>query len=328
MAGSTWPASSVPIARWSDHGTCVGFSIPFTSSSRTKNARRAGWYAGARTVRSRALLPLLLATAFLASPPAAVAQEVRAENSNLLHFAFASQAGSGVYDVNGRSVVIYRIPISVGLPAVDEASWGWKLTLPVTFGFLDLKPSDFVDAEVRDQVSTVSFVPGLRFEVPVRSNWSLAPFAEGGKAWDLSGGSETWVYSAGIESTLSFPWHELEGRLGNRLMWAGITGDGRVLADDYSEFETGIELTQPLWFSIHGRPVDAGVFAVSYLYFQSLDAFRQAGELEMKAQWEIGVTFGTRPPFAYWKVRMPRIGLSYRFGDGISAARLVLSAPF
>ena len=279
-------------------------------------------------MRYRALLTLLLATWLLSSPHPALAQEVRAENSNVLHFGFASQVGSGVYDVNGRTVQIYRIPIDVRLPAVYRDSWGWKLTLPVTLGFLDLEPSDFVEAQLRERFSTVSFVPGLRFEVPVRSNWVLEPFAEGGMAWDLSGGTKTWVYAGGLESTLTFPWHELEGRLGNRLLWAGITGDGLLLDDDYGEFETGIELAQPLWFGIHGRPVDAAVFAVSYLYFEPLEAFRDTGEFEMKEQWEVGVTFGTRPPFARKKLRMPRIGLSYRFGDGFSAARLVLGAPF
>ena len=253
---------------------------------------------------------------------------MRAENTNILHFGFASQVGSGVYDVDGRTVQIYRVPVDIRLPPPDPEHWSWKLTLPVTLGFVDLDPSDFLEAQLREEFSTLSLVPGLRFDVPVRSNWRLEPFVEGGMAWDLSGDANTWVYAAGLRSTVTFPWHELEGRLGNRLVWAGITGEGLLLADDYGELETGIELSQPLWFSIGGRPVDAGLFAISYLYFEPLEAFRDAGEMEMRDQWEIGVTIGTRPPFAYRKIRMPRIGISYRFGDGISAARLVLGAPF
>ncbi len=277
-------------------------------------------------VRSPALRTILLVTSFLAIRPAA-AQELRAEESNVLHFAFASQVGTGVYDVNGRTVQIYRIPVGVRLPEVDPA-WGWKVTLPVTLGFFDLEPQDFLGADLREQFSTVSFVPGLRFELPVRSNITLEPFAEGGMAWDLSGGTRTWVYATGLASEIRFPWHELDGRLGNRLLWAGITGDGALLADDYGELETGLELSQPLWFAIHGRPVDVGLFAASYLYFEPLEALRSTGDSEMRAQWEVGFTFGTRPPFAYKKIPMPRIGLSYRFGDGLSAARLVLGAPF
>jgi hypothetical protein len=274
----------------------------------------------------RTLLPAGLALS-LSLTGSARAQELRAEQSNVLHFAFASQVGSGVYDVNGRTVQIYRIPVGVRLPEVDP-TWGWRLTLPVTIGFFDLEPEDFLHTNVRENLSTVSFVPGLRFELPIRKNITIEPFVEGGMAWDLSGGTRTWVYAAGIASEIRFPWHELDGRLGNKLLWAGITGDGALLADDYGELETGLELSQPLWFGIHGRPVDAGLFAMSYLYFEPLEAFRSSGDFEMRDQWEIGFTFGTRPPLEYKKVRMPRIGLSYRFGDGLSAARLVLGMPF
>jgi hypothetical protein len=38
-------------------------------------------------------------------------------------------------------------------------------------------------------------------------------------------------------------------------------------------------------------------------------------------QTEVGISFGTRPKLAWWKVSMPKLGLSYRFGDGISAVR-------
>ena len=276
-------------------------------------------------VDRRAFFPLAVAFSFFAIAPVA-AQEPRAEQSNVLHFAFASQVGSGVYAVNDRTVQIYRIPVGVRLPEVDPG-WGWKLTLPVTLGFFDFEPQDFLAADVREHLSTVSFVPGLRFELPVRENIRLEPFAEGGMAWDLSGDTRTWVYAMGLASEIKFPWHDLDGRLGNRLLWAGITGDGQLLADDYGELETGLELSRPLWFSIHGRPVDAGLFAMSYLYFEPLEAYRTS-DFEMRAQWEVGFTFGTRPPFAHKKIAMPRIGLSYRFGDGLSAARIVLGAPF
>ena len=166
-------------------------------------------------VDRRAFFLLAVAFSFFAIAPVA-AQEPRAEQSNVLHFAFASQVGSGVYAVNDRTVQIYRIPVGVRLPEVDPG-WGWKLTLPVTLGFFDFEPQDFLAADVREHLSTVSFVPGLRFELPVRENIRLEPFAEGGMAWDLSGDTRTWVYAMGLASEIKFPWHDLDGRLGNRL---------------------------------------------------------------------------------------------------------------
>lgn len=45
-------------------------------------------------------------------------------------------------------------------------------------------------------------------------------------------------------------------------------------------------------------------------------------------QFEAGVMLGTRPDLKWWRLPMPRIGLSYRFAGDVSAWRLVLGAPF
>ena len=45
-------------------------------------------------------------------------------------------------------------------------------------------------------------------------------------------------------------------------------------------------------------------------------------------QTEIGLSFGTRPKIAWWKVSLPNLGLSYRFGDGVSGVRLIFGASF
>jgi hypothetical protein len=267
----------------------------------------------------------------VALPALAQEVELRTEQTDLLNFAFASQVGSGVYAVDGRTVQIYRIPVDMRLRSVsdDPRRWGLKLTLPVTLGFYDFAPRDVVTSGLPEEVGTLSLVPGVQLEVPVGSSWELAPFAEAGVAQDFESGTSTAVYALGLESEYTFAWSAVDGRLGNRLLWAGITGGGALVADDYGELETGLELTHALWFAVAGHPADAGLFAASYLYFNPLEGLGgEADRFEMQDQWEIGITFGTRPPLAYKKLRAPRIGASYRFGDGISAARLVLGAAF
>ena len=45
-------------------------------------------------------------------------------------------------------------------------------------------------------------------------------------------------------------------------------------------------------------------------------------------QTEVGFSFGTRPKLAWKKVSMPKLGVSYLFGDGIHGVRLVIGEVF
>src|SRR5512145_1047402 len=76
-----------------------------------------------------AMLPFL----FVALLAAAAAH---AADDKPLSFAFAAQAGSGVYSIEGRVVQIYRIPIGFTIRTLqDDRVWGAEVTLPLTFGF-------------------------------------------------------------------------------------------------------------------------------------------------------------------------------------------------
>ena len=59
----------------------------------------------------RAYLPIaLLAGAF--SPLAQAQSLLSGDEQNVVNFAFATQLGSGVYSVSGRTLQIYRLPFS------------------------------------------------------------------------------------------------------------------------------------------------------------------------------------------------------------------------
>ena len=40
------------------------------------------------------------------------------------------------------------------------------------------------------------------------------------------------------------------------------------------------------------------------------------------------MTFGTKEPVTVLGLRMPRLGLSYRFGTGMDAIRIIIGNPF
>ena len=68
---------------------------------------------------------LLLAGLVLATGSSFAAEQRSAEqSSDVVNYAFASQLGSGIYSVNGRTVQIYRIPISKKVPIPGRQALG------------------------------------------------------------------------------------------------------------------------------------------------------------------------------------------------------------
>ena len=85
------------------------------------------------------------------------------------------------------------------------------------------------------------------------------------------------------------------------------------------------------------RRLDAGAFVANYVYFDSAgffrfpEATRAANDgIESDANtvlWEIGMTFGIEP-HKWLGIPIPKVGVSYRFGDNLSAWRLVFGGAF
>jgi hypothetical protein len=263
-----------------------------------------------------------------------------ADGDASLSFAFATQAGSGIYDIEGRVVQIYRVPIEFTVrPLEAERRWGAAVRLPITFGFYDYKASDTLQGEFPDHVGTASVLPGVRFDVRAKPSWILSPYLDVGAAKDFSGGSLVWVYDAGLQSVVSFPVGTWDGRAGQELLWAGAAQTADPLTGWYGETNVGFEFRRELAFNIGKSRGDIGLFAVYHRYFKHARSSQDASPIAaysaepatipgVNEQTELGVSFGTRPKLAWWKVSMPKLGLSYRFGDGISAIRLVFGEIF
>jgi hypothetical protein len=280
------------------------------------------------TRRDRGLAPAAIA-GLLAIAVAGTSRAQEPETVPPLDFAFATQLGSGVYTAGGRTVQIYRIPISWELRSAENRAFGVELTFPLTLGFFDFRTSDILDGDLPDDIGTVSLVPGVEFEIPIAREWWLMPFAEAGYATDLESGGSALTYAGGVKSLALFrrPTHLY--RLWNVLKYVGFTETDAWASQGYVEFDTGIELRQGLGFTMKGQEADLGWFVVDYFYAQGL-TFNdlQGGEITIHDQIEIGVTFGTECTIKIWSLPVPRFGISYRFGDDVSAVRLVLGAPF
>jgi len=245
------------------------------------------------------------------------------------NYAFATQLGSGIYEVDGRTVQIYRLTGALRLREMDDGKWGVLLRVPITFGFHNFKSSDILDIGLPEQLGTLALVPAIEFEYAVKKDWILTPYLGAGAGKDFSGGSFNFIYAIGVRSLAMFRGRGNTVRLGNRLVYTGYSNRDMEFVDDFAFFETGVDLRRGMGTKLGGLELDGGLFAMNYIYFISPHIVRMNPEaIEMRTEWELGMTFGTVEPWKIFGVRMPRIGLSYRFGTGVDALRFIIGNPF
>jgi hypothetical protein len=182
---------------------------------------------------------LLMGASFSAH---AVTPLTRSEEA-VINFGFATQLGSGIYSVSGRTLQVYRLPFGYTLPAEDDARIRPRLTLPVSIGFVDFKPRDVVDSGLPQGLDTISIVPGIALDIDIVDDWQLEPFAEAGIARDRECEIDQRVYSLGLRSC------RLRGRDGlAALQRTRARGRGTALVrrtDDFTRFRIGMTARRP-----------------------------------------------------------------------------------
>jgi hypothetical protein len=259
----------------------------------------------------------------------AIAQAEEDDPSAHLNYAFAVYLGSGIYNVDGRTIQIYRIPISYTIRRIEDRAWGMKVRFPLTFGFFDFKPSDVVETGLPDDIGTISLVPELQVPVRILENWWLTPVAGFGAGKDMSGGDVSYIYLGGLKSLAQFPRPKLKYSLWNELMYIGHTVSGEENDEDFAMLESGLDFRWPVKLTFRGQATDLSVFLANYLYFEPTEYFlSEDRSFEVGAQYEVGMTYGTVERFKLCRIPIPRIGLSYRFGDGVEAVRLIFGNQF
>jgi hypothetical protein len=115
----------------------------------------------------------------------------------------------------------------------------------------------------------------------------------------------------------------------DELLYAGVEQRSLDHTDDFTRLRLGVTARRPFDVAGGGRRAD-------YLVYGFGDFFLDTAESPLNgeeggggdAQLEVGITFGATEPIRLWRVPLPRIGLGYRFGDGLSVYRLVFGAPF
>jgi len=288
--------------------------------SARRRPRQAGYDRQVLRVLAAAALAAGLAWPSFAGGPA------EPEPEDLVNLLYALDHGFGGYSVEGRSVQVYRIPFSVPLVASDGDRWGLRLLLPTSFGVYDLRAATGA-GDLAERVETVTVSPGLELDIPISGRWRLRPFAELGVVTALGDTPTQQVIRTGARWNVDLGGRAVSWLLGGAITYATAdTPEG--VDDDLTTGEIGVEAAFGLGFDVAGATAVGSVYAIGRRFddlefrLPDLDTFHVAW------QYEVGLGFGTDPPHRVLGVALPRIGLGYRFGDGLEGWRLSFGFPF
>jgi hypothetical protein len=137
------------------------------------------------------------------------------------------------------------------------------------------------------------------------------------------------LYAAGISNLVEVSVQDVHLSFGTKLAGAGDAMIGQAGSEGYGTLQNGLEVRHPLGVRVKGLVPDVGVSFLHYLFFPSAK-FSLPGQspLEVSNQFEFGVSVGPAKRTKLWIFENPRIGVSYRFGDGLTGVRGTFGFPF
>jgi hypothetical protein len=267
--------------------------------------------------------------ALLAGGAACAAEPLTRAEQSVINFGFATQLGSGIYTLSGRTLQVYRMPFGYTLPAADEARVRVRLSLPVTIGIADFEPIDVLESGLPQGLDSLSFVPGVKVRIAVSEQWQLEPFVEAGIAQDRTSELDQTVYAGGLRSDYEFDHGDTRWLLSQELLHVVVEQDATNGRDDCTRFRFGASARRGFGATIGRQRPDYLLYAFTDVYTDTpAGPVEGEGDGGAGAQFEVGVTFGTVETMRVWRIPLPRVGIGYRFGNDLSALRIVFGSAF
>ena len=264
---------------------------------------------------------VLIATALLASSGSLSAQLAQ-EPEETINYAYATWIGTGVYSFADRRIYVLRGNFSWSLRAPSEDQWGWELLLPVTVGVNDFKSFDV-------QVSTFTFIPGVKAQIPIFDRWLLKPFAQIGVGKDFSGGDPSFIWGYGVKSLGNYPYKNMEFDLGLGITYANHTQSGSRGDDGFTKFDFGVNTRWPTRLNIQGRQTFFNAFVVYSEFVNDIELLLPLEDnLDLQRLFRLGLTLEGRPSFAIWFIPLRGLGIDFSYGRNFRGIGITTGFPF
>ena len=229
-------------------------------------------------------------------------------DTHLANFAFASEVGSGVYEIAGQTIQVYQLRPGWRLRDADRPGKrpGLRLIFPVTLGFFNFTSQDLVHLDFPRQVGALSLEPGFELDYWLDEDWHVYPYLKGGATFASSSEGNAYIWGTGVRSDLRFSVFEGAGLWRADFTHAGVhyrnlssTGatDASGAAavplqnDSFTRLRNGAELRHGFGAPFPGRRWEVGVYAISDIYLDAPSG-PASGISARTLQFEGGVMFG------------------------------------
>lgn len=247
----------------------------------------------------------------------------RAAVSTINH-AFATELGTGFYDIGGRSVFLVSFAPSVVLRAAEASRPGIRLVIPMSAGSFDFVPDDAIGGDFPDRIDSFSIAPGFEFDLPLQRDWILTPWARAGMSF-AGGSSDGVVWGTGMRLNRDLDRGELA--ITQRHEAGLVTVNYRKLPDDrFLRQRNALDLQYPTVPLGRRHRLLVGFYGIFDVVPDPPAA--PEGVKPSVLQFEAGITFNGKPRPKLGSMNWPRLGVGYRFAGQFSGWHIVLGAPF
>jgi len=251
---------------------------------------------------------------------------------------YALQFGLGSYDVGGLSVNVFRVPVSHTFTlGPEEDAWRLALTGSLGYGHLSFE-TRVLGPKLTASQDFVFVLPQAELQIPLGRGWTVKPYVAAGLGRTFGGSVQpaghldegfVALYAAGISNLFEVPVQDFLLSFGTKLAGAGDALIGQSGSEGYGTFQNGLEVRHPLGVRVKDLVPDVGVSFIHYYFFPSAKfSLPGRGPLEVSNQFEFGGSIGSTKPTTLWIFENPRLGVSYRFGDGLTGVRVHFGFPF
>ena len=263
-----------------------------------------------------------------ASTSAATPVTYGSADTQYANFAFASEIGSGVYEISGTVITVYTFEPYYTLRSAMP--WGGRpgirLIFPFTVGFFNFNTKDLLHLELPDSIGALSFEPGVELDYWINDSWDLYPYVKGGGTLASSAAVNALIWGAGVRSDYRFD------ALGSAGLWrATLAYAGAHFHDvpnqSFTRLRNGAELRRNLNLTWRSRALQLAPYAIADVYFEAPSG-PASGIAPRTFQYELGLMFGLSPQWEIHGVSLPRLGIGWREAGVLSGWRLVLGDPF
>jgi len=250
-------------------------------------------------------------------------------DARFANYAFATELGSGVYQISGTTITVYRFEpgYQLRLPMPRGGRPGIRLIFPLTVGFFNFSTSDLLHLELPRSIGALSFEPGVQLDYWLTDAWELYPYVKAGGTFASSAQINALIYGAGVRSDYRFDAWDGAGLWRAELTYAGVHYHGDLPNESFTRLRNGAEWRHNVGHPVREHEAQLAPYAFTDIYFNAPEG-PASGISARTVQFEFGLMFDISPKLTLWGMPLPRLGVGYREAGVLSGWRLVLGDPF